>query len=162
MKIKNCKLKIARSGGFTLLEILIVIAIFALVAVFGVSPLLLFKKTSDLNGALETGVSFLLEARAKTLSSKNEARYGVHFDNGGTTFFTGAVFAEGAVGNEGAPLPFSVEIASISLQGGGNDVVFNRLTGETNAYGTVIFRLKSDTTKTKTLRVEKTGIISTE
>ena len=162
MKIKNCKLKIARSGGFTLLEILIVIAIFSVVAGVGISPLLSFKKTSDLNGALETGVSFLLEARAKTLSSESDSRYGVHFSSRNVILFKGAMFTEGAQGNKAAPLPSSVEIGTISLNGGGDTVVFNRLTGETDAYGTVVFRLKSDTTKTKILRVEKTGIVSTE
>ena len=149
-------------SGFTLLEILLVIGIFAVLAAAGVSPLLLFKKTSDLNGTLETGASFLLEARAKTLSSENESRYGVHFRHEATVLFKGAAFTEGALGNEVAPLPSSVEISNVSLQGGGNDVVWNRLTGEADAYGAVAFRLKSDTSKVRTLRIEKTGIISTE
>ncbi len=148
--------------GFSLLELLIVIAIVALLATIGLSPLLSFKKTGDLNGALETAVSLLLEARTKTLSSENESRYGVHFGGDDTTFFKGTVFTEGASGNEVAPLPSSVEIASVSLQGGGNDVVWNRLTGETDTYGIVTFRLKSDNSKVRTLRIEKTGIISTE
>src|SRR3989338_580744 len=105
--------------GFSLIEILIVIAIFTVVASVGVSPLLRFKKANDLSAALETGVSLLLEARTKTLSSEGGSRYGVHFESARITLFSGDAFAEGAAGNKAAPIPSSVEIQDISLLGGG-------------------------------------------
>ena len=148
--------------GFSLLEILVVIGILVLIVALGFSPLPLFKKTSDLNSSVEDGVSFLLEARAKTLSSQGEMQYGAHFESGKTVFFEGAGYSSGSPSNKQIIHPSSVETSSILLNGGGSEVVFKRLTGETDNNGTITFRVKSDTSRTRVITIEKTGVVSVD
>ena len=147
--------------GFSLLEIIVVIGILVLLAALGTGSLLQFSKTTDLNSSVEGSVSSLLEARSKTLSSQEESQYGVHFESDKIVLFRGAVYFSGDPLNEEAALPSSVETASISLNGGGSDVIFKKLTGETDQYGTVTFRLKSDISKTRVITVGSTGVVST-
>jgi len=46
------------------------------------------------------------------------------------------------------------------LAGGGSEVVFDRLTGETNQFGKVSLRLKSDLSKTRTAGIKSSGQIT--
>lgn len=146
--------------GFSLLEIIIVIGILILLAALGTGSLLQFSKTTDLNSSVEAGVSLLLEARAKTLSSQEESQYGVHFESGKIVLFKGAAYSSSDPLNEETALPSSVETASISLNGGGSDVIFKKLTGETDQYGTITFRLKSNTASVRMLSILATGVVS--
>jgi len=148
--------------GLSLLEILIVIGILILLAGLGAGSLPLFKKTTDLNSSVENGVSLLLQARSKTLSSQEESQYGVRFESGRMTLFRGHVFSSGDPQNQESILPSSVEISDVLLNGGGSDVVFERLTGETIQYGTITFRLTSDTLKTRVITIGSTGVVSVE
>ena len=147
--------------GLSLLEIIIVIGILALLAALGTGSLLQFSKTTDLNSSVEGSVSLLLEARSKTLSSQEESQYGVHFESDKIVLFKGAAYSSSDPLNEETVLPLPIETASISLNGGGSDVIFKRLTGETDQYGTVTFRLKSDTSRTRILIILATGVVST-
>ena len=85
--------------GFSLVELLVVIAIFAVVATLAIAPFNFLKKEGALNSATESALSFLIEARTKTLSSEDESRYGVHFNNDEIVLFKGAVFCRTAISN---------------------------------------------------------------
>ena len=50
------------------------------------------------------------------------------------------------------------EISSTSLNGGGNDIVFERLTGETDNYGTVFISIPG-TTVSSTITIYETGLV---
>ena len=154
--------RLLTKGGFTLIELIIVIAVFAVIAAIGIAPFTFFKNTNALSSALEESVSLLLEARTKTLSSQNESQYGVYFKDDSATLFMGNVFNDNDSNNKTVPFSSVIEVSNISLNGGVDSIVFSRLTGETNDYGTIIFRLKSDTQTTRTLRIESTGVISTD
>ncbi len=148
--------------GFTILETIIVIGIFAAIAALSATPLLFLKNKNALMDAAEGGASLLSEARARTLSSENASRYGVHFAPDRAVLFSGVSFNANDPENE--PVFFRPAVLSpiVSLNGGGNEVVFKRLTGETDEYGTIVFRLKKDPTVMRTITVERTGVVSTE
>ena len=148
--------------GNSVIELLVVVAIFAIVATLAATPFILFKKTSALGAAVSESIALLEDARARTLSSRNASQYGVHFDESRAVLFSGAVFDADAPWNEESVFNSAVEAAQVALAGGGEDVVFKRLTGETDDYGTVTFWLTSDTTKTKILRIGRTGVVSAE
>lgn len=147
--------------GFTLIEILIVIGILLIVLFIGLSTLPAFNKKVELDTFTENIISSLSLSRAKTLSSKDEARYGVHFEQNKIVLFKGTDYASGS-DYKVIIAPASVEVGSITLNGGTSDVVFKRLTGETDGYGTITTRLKSGTQDTKTIVIEKTGVVGVQ
>lgn len=115
---------------------------------------LLLESTDDVYSVLNT-------AQSNTWSSVNDQQYGVKIENDKVTMFTGNTYTQGAIGNQVTPLQSGVEIysGSILLNGGATSIVFDRLTGGTNQYGTIKLRLVNDILKTKTITIEKTGII---
>jgi len=148
--------------GLTLIEILIVIAILFTLAALGAGALPLFQRTVDLNASLEDGMSALLRARSKTLAGEDGLQYGVHLSSDRVVLFEGGTYSSSDPKNEETVLPATVEISSITLNGDGAEVIFQKLTGETNQYGTVTFRLTSDFSKTRTLTILETGVVSVE
>lgn len=151
MNIKN---------GFTLVEILIGIAILMLLAVIGWNTLSRFRQTADLNRAAEAGISLLNDARSRTLSSVDASQYGVHFQTDRIVLFKGGSYSAGSPDNVEFLLPRTVEVSSISLIGGGSDAIFTRLTGMTSQSGTITFRLIANTAQTRMITILPGGVIS--
>lgn len=144
--------------GISLVEILAATAIFLILAVIAVNTLSLFRKNSDLNFSAERVVSLLTEARAKTLASRDASQYGVHFESSRMVLFRGASFTDGNPSNDEFLFPGTIELSSILLNGGGGNVLFSRLTGETSQYGTLTLRLRQDFSQTKMIDIKTTGI----
>ncbi len=146
--------------GFTMLEIVVVVAIVMILASVIITSFSKFRNNKVLDTGVENTLSVLAKARGNTLSSKNAYQYGVHFEASQAVLFRGATYNSSDTNNEVAPLDNALEISSVSLTGGGSDVLFDRLTGKTSMDGTVIVRVKSDTAKTKTVTINGTGIAS--
>ncbi|MBI4118065.1 MAG: type II secretion system protein [Parcubacteria group bacterium] len=144
--------------GITLLEILVALSIFGLLGTFGVTTLSGFKKAIDLSGAADTTIAMLEDARSRTRFSNDRSQYGIHFATNRVTLFRGVSYVEGAPENESTTLPQTVEISTVTLTGGGSDVLFEVLTGEANKTGTVIIRLKSDVSKTRIVEIQQSGV----
>jgi Tfp pilus assembly protein FimT len=146
--------------GFSAVELLIIIAAILILTLIITGAFSKFRDTQALNGAVEEVVALINEARSKTLSSANFSQHGAHFETNRVVLFQGAIFSPSDSNNKELKFPDFVEIFSITLNGGGADMVFQKLTGKTSQYGTIILRAKKDTAKTKTITVESTGIIS--
>jgi len=150
------------SQGVTALELLMVVAIMAILAAIVISPFAQFRNSKVLDTAGENALSILARARGNTLSSKNSYQYGVHFESAQMVLFRGAIYNSLDANNEAVALDGALEIYPTppSLTGGGSDVIFDRLTGKTSQDGTVVIRVKSDTSKTRTITVNATGVVS--
>ena len=146
--------------GFTMLELVVVVAIVVLLASIIITSFSQFRNSKVLDTGVENTLSVLAKARGNTLSSKNAYQYGVHFEATQAVLFRGATYSSFDTNNEAALLDNALEISSISLTGGGSNVLFDRLTGKTNMNGTIVIRVKSDTSKTKTITINATGIAS--
>lgn len=144
--------------GVTLLEILVSIAIISVVVAFTSAGFSRFYKSNNLGSDTHNTLSQINEARAKSISSEGASQYGVHFNATSSTLFKGVIFIFGDSNNDEIIFSQSIEISNISLNGGGSDIVFKRLTGETDEYGTVTLRQKSDTSKTKIIEIKESGI----
>lgn len=71
-----------KSGaGFTLIEIIIVVAIFVIVFGFGLFISMDFYKSYSLSSEKSIIVSILQKARSQSLYNINQTSHGVHFDN---------------------------------------------------------------------------------
>ena len=146
--------------GITALELLLSIAIMAIIAgllVFGFSAL---RRTVAVNEAAETVMAVLSEARSRTLGSRDAASWGVHFEVDRVVLFKGPTFVDGTSTNEATSLADDVQLATITLAGGGADVLFDRLTGATSQAGTVTVEHKGDPVQNKIITILATGIVS--
>lgn len=145
--------------GFTLLEILMVISISAILMIGGMSSYSHFTKKKSLEITTQTIASYLKDARSFTIASKGDTTYGVHFEADRVVLFSGSSFIEPSADNREHELPGNIEISVIDLNGGGSDVVFDRLTGATSQYGTTTVSLFADITDTRDIVIEATGIV---
>ncbi len=156
-------MKIQKNKGINLIEILIVISIIGVLSSVVILNLSKFRAEQSLQNTDVDIVSLLNEARTNTISSQNSTTYGVHFESNRIVLFMGATFTEPNATNKQINLDSSVSIPAsggISLNGGGSDVIFTRISGDTTNYGTIIVRLVSDVTRQKTITINKTGIVS--
>ena len=148
--------------GFTFIEIIIAVAILMVITTFTLISLNTFKENQSLKNAVNETVSLINQAKSKTSSSQDFSQYGVHFEFYRAVLFKGTTFSEPNSENIIIDIPSLIEISSISLNGGGVDVVFQRLTGKTDQNGSIIFRVKNDASKTKTISIKNSGIIDIE
>ncbi|MCC2630348.1 MAG: seg [Candidatus Paceibacter sp.] len=144
--------------GFTLVEILITIGIMLVMVGIIFASFNQFRASQGLEKDTETIVEILQQARAQTLSSKNATAYGVHFASTTVTMFTGSSYSVSDPNNQVFSLISIDTIFSLSLTGGGTDVVFQRLTGETSQSGTITLTSQG-TTRTRTITIYKTGLV---
>lgn len=147
-------------NGFTLVEVIIVIAILVIIASI---VWVIFRNVSSnqsVDSASSLVRSVLEDARSRTLAARDDTRYGVHFEAGSTTLFAGATFSDGDPSNEIVLLPKGTQISNTALTGGSSNIVFEHLTGAASATGTIVVSLISDSTATSGIIVQGTGLIS--
>jgi len=147
--------------GVTLVELVVVIGILVILTLMSVPVFRFFQKESDLNNNTEEIINTLRFAQNKTLASERASQYGVYFDSTTSThqytLFKGTDFASrNSSSDEIHKLAKAVEFYEIDLNGG-NELVFDRVTGKTNQPGNVSLRLKADLAKTKTIYIESSG-----
>ncbi len=141
-----------------MLELLVVVAILALLAGISAGAMRQFSNLRVLDAAKADVTVLLVEAREKTLSSQNRMAYGVHFASTSVTLFSGGAYMVSDPSNKVVTLHSRALIATTTLAGGGSNVFFKRLTGETDEVGEVIIVLKSNEAASTTVTINKTGV----
>lgn len=154
------KFFIKNQEGRSLAEILIVAFIVIVLATFAVGSISSYRNGQALKDASDDVVSLLNRAHSNTLAGDSQLSWGVHFTSSNMTLFSGSSYTNGASGNTVITLSSVVTLSSISLNGGGSDVIYNRLYGDTSNYGTITVQLSSDSTKTRTVTITKPGVVS--
>lgn len=151
----------AKNKGMTLIEIMVILIIIIIISTLVLSNLSNFRDAQSLRNTTVDVVSILNKARQNTLSSVNSTNYGVHFDSSKAVLFSGTTYSSSNASNEIVLFNPSIIIpASGGLNiGGGSDVIFERLTGDTLG-GTIKLQLVSDSSKQKTITINKTGVIN--
>ncbi len=148
-----------KSLGFTLAETLMVVAITVMVSMIMFFSFSNYSSTEALSKDQARVVSVLEKARALTLDSYNSSQYGVHFATSTVTIFTGTTYNPANSSNLVTTLNPRVQISNITLVGGGSDILFNRLSGETNQMGTTTLSLVANDSVTRTVAIYSTGLI---
>jgi len=153
--------------GYTLVELLIAIAVLTVILVISAAAFYNLTKKSDLDTSRDNIISTLNTARNKTVASEGSVQYGVYFDVSLSPdrhiLFKGPDYANRDVSFEDEihDLPSSIEISNISFNGGGDEVVFKLLDGSTDNYGSVVIQ-SSITNETQTIYVYYSGEISNQ
>ena len=146
-----------KQRGFTLTEILIVLS---LLVILSVSTLVVFQTVAE-DSALRTSAqevySVFADARTDTLASKNDTVYGVHVSSTEMIYFVGDTYTPSLGTNVSYPLSRNVTATS-SLTGGATEVIFERLTGNTSASGTITVT-ESGSGASTTLTLYLSGLI---
>ncbi len=148
---------IQKNKGFTLLELIVVIAILVILSGVIIGAFVIFNTTEGVNKDTELVLETLRLARNQTLASKNEMQYGVHFSATNITLFSGATYNPSTSGNEIFAL-HAGDSLSVNLNSGGDDVVFDRLTGATSESGTITIT-SSNSATSKNVTIYSTGLI---
>lgn len=147
--------------SFTLVEILVIVGIVIILMGITIISYRFFLRETDLTQSTEQIINILRLAQNKTLASEGASQYGVYFDQATLTLFKGASYATRDVSfDQIKELPKAIEIYDIDLAGGENEVVFNRIIGDTSQAGNITLRLISDPTKAVTIYVEGSGQIN--
>lgn len=146
--------------GFTGVELLITVAILVALALLAAPPFLSFRDTQVLNATASEVVALMNEARGSATASKESSAYGVHLEAGRAVYFKGDTFVESSPGNKEVVFDTAARISAIALQGGAVNVVFDQLTGQTSAYGSVTFEASGNPDKRKVVTVLPSGVVT--
>jgi len=140
-----------------LIEILIVLSIVVIASVWAWTGLSSYNKYQSLMQVSETVLSVLETARYNTLESRGGSTYGVHVEDHAVTMFRGNVYSAEDSENVRHTIDDSVTLVP-TFFGGGVDVVFKKLSGATEQYGTI--QLTQATGATRTIAISAAGAIS--
>lgn len=142
------------------MELLITGAIVAVVVVTIAVSFSSFSKNQGLSNATDIVLAAVNEARSKTLSSEGSNQFGVHFETAKLVVFVGPTYSDGSATNINFNLPSAAEISATSLAGGGANILFEKITGKTDQYGSVTIRLKVNTSSTRVISINSNGLTS--
>lgn len=141
--------------GFTLIEILLVIFVMTALLVLGFINYRDFEKMVALSSSASQIISTLHLANERTVSSSGNSAHGVRFASSTYTLFASSTYDVADPKNEVFNLPLGIEISGLNI--GGSDVIFNKLTGATTNFGTIVLRIASKPSETKTVKILPSG-----
>lgn len=148
-----------QQSGFSLIELLIAVAVFVLAAGLILPGFNFFQRQSALDAATQEIISTLRLAQNQSLASENANSFGVWFEADKFILFKGPTFYPEATDNVSHPLSPSLRLSEISLNGN-NFVVFDKLNGSAANYGSLKIEQADDSAKNKTIFIDAAGIIS--
>lgn len=144
------------------MELMVTLSILTTISAIVLSSLSSNVDREALHKNTDAVASVFAEARSLTTSSKDASNFGVHLESAGPTLFKGTVYSAGASSNVPLLINSRVRITAISLLGGGNDVVFSKLSGNTAQTGSFRVSLVADATQYKTITIYKTGVVEVQ
>lgn len=127
----------SNNSGFTLIEILVSIAILAIILTLGLFVSLDFYKSYAFHSEKNTIVSILQKARGQSLNNIDQTRHGVHFEPdvsnpqrvASYTIFEGSNYVQNDQNNIIVAASYGVLITSPALP---FDVIFDQLSGSSS------------------------------
>lgn len=146
------KKKQNNQSGFTLLEVMLSVALLAIIGIFSAPVFHNFQVRNDQDIAVESGVHILRQAQSYARSGSNNTDWSVHFSTSSITLFQGQQFlSRDTSWDEVALLPGSVTISGTS------EISFLLSSGQVSTTGTIYFI--STNGETRNIAVNKYGTI---
>jgi prepilin-type N-terminal cleavage/methylation domain-containing protein len=150
--------------GFTVIEILIAIAIFAIIIALPSMLLYGTSRTDNLNFAYKQVKNSIGEAQVLTVASRstdgqNPAQYGIYITTNSYVLFSGSAYNPNSATNEVTTLPSGVQFTTIQIPN--STILFERVTGKISNYSSTQHTLvltETNTQQTKTLTLSTLGV----
>jgi len=139
--------------GFSFVEMLVVLAILTMLISIIVSSFSKVGGSESLEVTLTSVISVLNEAKSQAVSSRDASDYGVRILNNKLISF------KNSYGTLNKELNVSNLVAISTSTGVGIDVIFNNVSGNTTASGTITITVLNDPSKNGTIRIYSTGVI---
>lgn len=149
---------IKNNRGFTMVEMLTVVGIVVIIAAVALPYGSIFLAQSRLQETTLNIVDALRRTQSRSMSGMGGEPWGVHFANTEITLFKGTSYDSGDYENEIIDLPEISQINTISLNGGGDNVIFNRVIGDTSYWGTIVIDDKNSDAQA-TVTISEVGLI---
>lgn len=146
--------------GFTLVELLVVVAIMAVIATVGFLGLANYRSGKNLDFTINEIIAALRATQERAVTQENGKAWGIHFINSTSgvqnyAVFSGAVFAPAGI-EQTYGLRRGIRFTDPSPSST-KDVFFQAISGKPLTYFSVT--LKGDTTQTKNIIVATSGVI---
>lgn len=140
------------SQGFTLLELLLSLALIAILAGFSASIFLRIQTKNDLDSSAATVVQNLRRAQLLAQAVDSDIAWGVKIQNGSIILFKGASYAtRDTAFDEISTIPNSIGASGVS------EIVYNKFTGLPQLSGTITLSTNTDTS---TVTINEKGTVS--
>lgn len=143
-----------RRNAFTALELLLVVAIIAVIAGFSLPLYRRYQVRNDLNLATEQTIQALHRAQLLSRLGEESSEWGFHVQNG-ILFLGQSYAARDAARDEEYTIPSTV------LTSGLPEVSFSRLEGRPSATGTIILESMFGERRTITITIDASGMLTT-
>ena len=146
-----------KTKGFSLIELLLSISILFILFTLVNHGFLKKQRGMEFEIASDNLYNQLYEAREYSRNFKNGTVYWVHLETDKYEWFEGYIYsATGVIAT--SELPGFLEINSIALNGGGNNIIFEKNTGKTQNYW--VLKLNSNNGQVVKFEINKQGLIS--
>ena len=146
--------------GFSLIEVLVAVSVLTILAGLIAPGFSFFKRQSAIDSATQEIIHALRFAQNKTLASEGDSNFGVYFETNKFIVFKGLLYSASATDNEIHNLDSSLSISAINFGGAVAYIVFERLTGTTANYGSLVVGQTGDVSQNKTIYIDQSGIVS--
>ncbi|MFA6295974.1 MAG: prepilin-type N-terminal cleavage/methylation domain-containing protein [Patescibacteria group bacterium] len=142
--------------GFTLIELILVIAISATLAALAVPTIGQFSNRTQIDATETEIISALRLAQAKAMAVEQDSKFGVYFDNVNQKFyiFRGLNFGDNPSENIEYNYPNVINVAQSFT---GNQADFEKLFGTTTDTGNIV--ITNNIGQTRTINVSSVGKI---
>lgn len=145
------------SSAFTLVELLATLSILGLLVALSLSAFANFNRREAIHASSTALAAALRDARARTLASVAGSQYGVKVDADRFTFFQGSTFSSSTASSTAFIYSAGVRASSTI-----STFVFERVTGNSSASGTIDIYQPASSAVAKKVRVQTTGLVSIE
>ncbi|MBI5413187.1 hypothetical protein HZA42_02445 [Candidatus Peregrinibacteria bacterium] len=150
----------SQKAGITMLEIIVVVTVIVIIAAGTFSIFSSFMANTYVDDTAQEIVYTLRKANTNTIARYYDLRWGVYFDDTAKSFtlFAGESYAaRNAQHDVATNLPASVTLSQISFNGGGKEVVFRKIAGDTTRYGSL--KVQSTGGRERTITINQLGQI---
>jgi prepilin-type N-terminal cleavage/methylation domain-containing protein len=120
------------SAGFTVIEVLIVLALFTVVAGLGITLTLRPYRSAGIAGERDLVISLLSRARSRAMGNDGGVPHGFCYDEHANLYEVFALPYSGATREERGTKSGSVSVSGVPDCGSGSELLFAQLSGTTS------------------------------
>ena len=146
--------------AFTLVEVVIVVTLLAISIGVVLSWTMDALDQAKLQTTTESVMGNIRRQQASARSTRSDVPHGIFFETNQYTLFSGADYATSDTSTRQLySLPTQITFSNISLNGGGNELLFNRASGETDQDGSITLS-HEDISENNIITISPIGLVT--